>query len=623
MQTSAIHRRVADFLQDFPPFCYLAEDALERLAGAGRVLFREAGDVIFEEGKPRGPRLFVIQQGGVRISRREAGGETLTDLRGAGEMAGWSESAGSAVYKRSAHAMEDTMLYALDAAVFQRECQTSPRALRFLSLLSSADLAEPEITAEGRPVNWFREPCRLPGEGGEGPLSCAPDRPVREVARRMAGFEDCAMIVVDAAGRPAGICTSFDLRCRVATGEVSVDAPVRDLMTSPVRTVRPGLSVGDSLLEMMRGGVRHLCVTEDGTPASRALEVISEHALIALYGHNPLALLRAVESAESLETLAGLRGRVEGLLRRSMHGWADVDWYCEVVAEIDRALFRRVEFLVRKNHEPSFAAGVKLLLLGTAGRREKLALTETGLAAIAPDERVLPEGRTHLAEVSAALVQCGYARRAAPLPSQAEPGCLTLSQWEKLLCGLVAWPEAQGIHDRLALLDFAPLETGCPEAARLRQVLAEAVAAAPQFPGVLVKDAAAHLPPLTFFEGQAVDEDGKSIGVFDINDRAFWAVSDVARGLAFEFGEVEVRPTLSRLALAGERISGGTEVMEAAGRAVRIILYLRARNAFLHGGEGNVFLPDSLSLADQALLKFSFRAITELLEFVRRHHRLE
>lgn len=60
MQTSAIHQRVVDFLKEFPPFGYLEEEALERLAADGRVLFREAEDVIFEESKARGRRIYVI-----------------------------------------------------------------------------------------------------------------------------------------------------------------------------------------------------------------------------------------------------------------------------------------------------------------------------------------------------------------------------------------------------------------------------------------------------------------------------------------------------------------------------------------------------------------------------------
>ena len=131
------------------------------------------------------------------------------------------------------------------------------------------------------------------------------------------------------------------------------------------------------------------------------------------------------------------------------------------------------------------------------------------------------------------------------------------------------------------------------------------------------------MPPLTFFEGRAVDEAGTPIGVLDINDRAFWAVSDVARLLALEVGQTRALSTLARLDLARKRFTDAGELFSDASRSVRIILFLRARNAFLYGGEGNVFSPGALSLSDQAMLKFTFRAISALLDFVAEHQKLK
>jgi len=179
------------------------------------------------------------------------------------------------------------------------------------------------------------------------------------------------------------------------------------------------------------------------------------------------------------------------------------------------------------------------------------------------------------------------------------------------------------LHARLALFDFDPLDPGCRLNDALRKAFAEAVEASPRFASQLARDAVSHMPPLTFFEGKAVDEDGKPSGVLDINDRAFWAVSDVARLLALEVKETRALSTLVRLDLARRRFPDAHGVFDDASRAVRIILFLRARNAFLHGGEGNVFSPGALSLSDQALLKFTFRAITTLLEFIAKHHDLK
>lgn len=623
MKTSAIHRRVADFLKDYPPFCYLSSEALDRLAGSGRVLFRERDDVIFEEGKARDRFVYVIQQGGVRLSVSRAGIETLTDLRGPGEIVGVGGAAGATRYQRSAHAVEDSILYALDAAEFHKECEANSRAERFVSVLLNLGPVEPEAGVDGRSVNWFGgAEAPLDWEGGRA-MTCAPDLPVREAALRMREVEDGAMVVVDETGRPVGICTNYDLRRRVATGEVPVDAPVSDLMCGPVFTSPPDVSVGSALLEMMRRGARHLCITEDGTPQTRVLETLSESALMLFYGNNPLLVLRAIGTAEDIDMLAKLRDRADTMLRRGLQTFGDVDWFCEIVAEIDRALIRRAAWLIRREHGGEFAPGSCLLLLGTAGRREKLARTEVGLAVVVRAPGEVAEGRQFLAEMNAALVRCGYARRTQRREADEETWCHDAAEWRRLIQDWVATDDIAKLHTRLALFDFDPLDPGCLLNDELRKAFTEAVEASPHFASQLARDAVSHMPPLTFFEGKAVDEDGKPIGVLDINDRAFWAVSDVARMLALEVKETRALSTLARLDLARRRFPEAHSIFGDASQAVRIILFLRARNAFLYGGEGNVFSPGALSLSDQALLKFTFRAISALLDFVAKHHDLK
>jgi len=620
MQISAIRQRVADFLKGFPPFCYLDLPALDRLTEGGRVLFREAGDLIFEEGAPRGRFIYVIQQGGVKFSYRSATGDALADLRGVGEIfgIGWTP-----IYNRSTHAIEDTILYALDRAAFHRECEANPHAARYVSILLMAKPADADgVLGGGADINWFREPAPRFEQGSPSLLTCPPELTVREAAAQMRRVEDAAIVIVDDARHPLGICTNFDLCSRVAIGDVAVDAPVRDLMQSPVFTIPPGLSVGDGLLEMMRRGARHLCVTEDGTASTPVVDMLSEHVLMLFYGNNPLTLLRAVNSAGDEQALAALRERLEVILQLGLRSFVDVDWFCNIVAEIDRGVIRKAASLVRQRLGSSSAGGVSLLLLGTAGRREKLARTGISLAAIVPSSSASEEeeGRRFLGEVIAMLDRCGYSPR---LPRGDAPVfCHSLERWETLFREWVLLPVQSDIHTRLALLDFDPLQPGCPLALRLREVVRAALAEDPAFATVLINDAVAHQPPLTFFEGNAMDDQGRPIGVLDINDLAFWAASDVARGLAFEAGHLAALSTMSRLEKCRERYPAEADLLSAAARAVRIILFLRARNAFATGGDGSVFSPSAIPLADQALLKFSFRAITKLLDFVNRRHGL-
>ena len=601
-----------------PPFSYLGDPALERLAAGGKVLFREREDLIFEEGAVRSRFIYVVRQGAVRLSQKREGEEMLLDLRGEGEIFGVTGPFSAPAYGRSAHALEDTILYALDAESFYRECQASPPATRFLSILLAGDPLDAEPGGEGGIVNWFREPGPPLEWAGSRLLRCAPDYLIRDAAREMAAVEDGSMLVLDPAGRPVGICTDFDLRRRVATGDVPVDAPVSELMQSPVVTIPPGKSVGECLLEMMRKNARHLAITEDGTTRSRVLGILSERDLMLFYGNNPLTVLRSIRLARDEETLATLRDRTDVLVRNGLRSFADVDWYCEIVAEINRALVRRVIELIRQARGADFAAGACFELLGAAGRREMLARSEIGVAIILEldSDRARAEGGELLEELDAALRRCGFAQPAAPLGGAEMAWCRTRAEWEADFRDWIAHPIENRIYRRLDFFDFDPLQSGCASGARVREFVRDLLQASPVFTTLLANDSLAHLPPLTIFEGQAVDEKGKPINELDVNAHALRAVSDAARVLALEAGDLASRSTLSRLDHARERMPEAGQVLTRAARAFRIVFFLRAQNAFRTGGDGNLLAPGLLSRTDQALLKFSFQAIARLLDFV-------
>jgi len=618
VQTSAIHQRVADFLKGVPPFSYLDEGALERLAASGKVLFREREDLVFEEGKARDRFVFVIRQGSVRLSQKRDEEEMLMDLRGEGEVFGLVGPFSSVRHTRSAHALEDTILYALDAETFYRECQINPRANRFLSILLAGDPLDPDPGPDNRKVDWFREPGPPLEWAGSRLLKCGADYPIRDAAREMVAVEDGSMLVVDDAGRPIGICTDYDLRRRVATGEISVDAPVRELMQSPVITAPPGKSVGESLLEMMRRGARHLCLTEDGTPASRALGIVSERDLMLFYGNNPLTVLRSIQHARDVETLAMLRERTDTQVRFGLRTFADVDWYCEVVSEINRALVRRAIELIRARRGEAFAAGACFELLGGAGRREMLARSEMDVAIILPEDSASAkaEGVELLRELDVALRRCGFAQPATTVCGEEVAWCHSVEEWEDDFRCWVEHPIESHIYRRLEFFDADPLKPDCPTGGRVRDFVRGIIQTSPVFTALLANDSLAHLPPLTIFEGFAVDEKGQQIGELDVNANALRAVVDAARVLALETGDFESRSTLSRLDQARQRLPEAAHVLTGAARAFRIVFFLRAMNAFRTGGDGNVLAPGALSRTDQALLKFSFHAIARLLDFV-------
>ncbi len=85
----------------------------------------------------------------------------------------------------------------------------------------------------------------------------------RAVARMMAFHNVAAIPVLDTQGGLEGIITDRDLCCRVIAEGRSLETPITELMTRPVRTVGPDASVDEVETIMRECRIRHLPVVDD------------------------------------------------------------------------------------------------------------------------------------------------------------------------------------------------------------------------------------------------------------------------------------------------------------------------------------------------------------------------
>lgn len=75
-------------------------------------------------------------------------------------------------------------------------------------------------------------------------------------------------------GRLVGIFTERDVMLKVVHGKRDPSRTlIRDVMTSPVMTVKPDMSVGDVLHLMLDRHIRHLPVSEDGAAVLGMLSI--------------------------------------------------------------------------------------------------------------------------------------------------------------------------------------------------------------------------------------------------------------------------------------------------------------------------------------------------------------
>lgn len=102
------------------------------------------------------------------------------------------------------------------------------------------------------------------GINGPGVASVHPDSRVSDVVAILVQRRIGAVLVLDG-GRPVGIVSERDIvRCLAAKGSAVMELEAREVMTSPVITIRPDESVCDAMELMTDRRIRHLPVVESG-----------------------------------------------------------------------------------------------------------------------------------------------------------------------------------------------------------------------------------------------------------------------------------------------------------------------------------------------------------------------
>jgi CBS domain-containing protein len=113
-----------------------------------------------------------------------------------------------------------------------------------------------------------------------------------------------------------GIVTDRDFRSKVATGQVSLDAPVHAIMTTPVNTVASTATIATAFVQMVKSGVHHLVVQDgDARPAGilRAMDLASVEV------RDPLLIRTAINAAATIGELSQA-GRLPATPRHGARG---------------------------------------------------------------------------------------------------------------------------------------------------------------------------------------------------------------------------------------------------------------------------------------------------------------
>ncbi|BFR48596.1 CBS domain-containing protein [Nitratidesulfovibrio sp. HK-II] len=334
-----MHEDVIRFLKGVPPFRFLPRANLRALAFRAQVAFCPAGEELEAVGDDGAPLLHVVVKGTIAV---DAGAPEGAEHLGPGAVFGWpagqSDPGGrkgradqsgqsgqtgqtgkagpeAAQPITTARAATDALCYLLPVQAVSDALDGRPDLRELLAPgfgpalleLGAAALARSGALAwqGGRPWQAVTAGEAMPAGFAAAPAHVA----LREAARRMTERHRSAIVLLDDAGRAAGILTDRDFRSRVVAGGADHDLPASALMSAPVLCVQAMAACLDVMLLMAGRNIHHVVVVDGEEPVG----VLSSHDLMVLRGVSPTALAERIGAAGTLTELVEAAPRADAL----------------------------------------------------------------------------------------------------------------------------------------------------------------------------------------------------------------------------------------------------------------------------------------------------------------------
>jgi CBS domain-containing protein len=453
----------AEFLARHEPFRGLSRHDLARVAAALHERAVVAGEMVLVESGPPGTELYVVREGTLELTHKQA----LVAILTSGEVSGHSTLLTGLPPELSTRARQDSTLYVIPKEV-ALDVLNRPEGLRFVAVSLRERLLDAARTMRALPDAVTRPVTSLLRSA---PLFCDSNATAREAAGLMQAEKRSALLVRARDG--LGIVTDRDLRDKVLARGLSPETPVSAIMTRPVKTVSSDALAPEAAIEMMAAGVDFLPVVDAG---GAVVGVLSASNLMTLDVRSPFALRRTIHGAHTLDDVVRAAADVPPLFVDLMASHLDAPAITRVLTLLHDTVTQRVlELAVARHGEPPVAYA--WLAFGSAARSELNLLSDqdNGLAYDdTADPSVEDYFRLLAEDVNEGLRRCGFALDVHGTVASNWQWRLPLSKWCAVFSRALQGKDLDRLARASVAFDFRQIAGDLPVARALTDIIREA-----------------------------------------------------------------------------------------------------------------------------------------------------
>lgn len=630
--------RIANALRQFPPFSMFEEATVLELARVAKVQVVTKGDPVWKQGDPPGDEVLFLARGRVEYYCQTGDRSELIDVRDVGDILGLSALHEGEPYRVTALAAEDSILYALAWPLVRELLSTNDQARYYVrrhlfwGTRVGRSLPDYGLEATGGGANileahlkgahtiTLRPPERL--------LYCRPETPIREAAALMAAKRVPSILITDSERRPLGIVTGSDLVKEVIVRGKDSSLPVSSVMSGPVVTVATNSSTTAAALIMLRKRIGQVCVTEDGTAHTAALDVCTQKDLLVQSGRHPAGFIHEIRLAHSPARFREICDDIGKMAQTYLEAGISGLLLGEISAELYDEL---VNQLITISLAEMTDEGIALLdvpwawiAVGSDGRREQVLRTDMDNALIfassgnpQQDEKNRRFFLQLASRVISRMVDAGFSRCQGGVMASNPNWCKTDTEWIEELGNVDMLADGAQLLRAMILYDLRHVAGSRTLSDSVRQTVFKAVGGNEMIKKRMAELIVATPPPLNFFGKFVVEKKGGNEGEFDIKSRGLTPLRDAARLFALHYDLRQHHSTGGRwLELASAR----PDMAELAGLAREgydLLLRIRTLTGLQRGDAGRFIDPATLTQLQRGQLVNVFDVQRMVQESVR------
>lgn len=609
-----------DLLKKHAPFDKMDQAALDFLAQHLVETTYPSGSELIGPNQEAADRLFIIKSGRIRGERPEEKGSILWELS-PGEMFPLGALLGGRSVRNRYVAAEESVCLTLEKAHFLTLIERSGAFGDFSSrrLANLLDQALTQTRAETA-ADMGRDnalSATLASCLRRKPITCLQSDTLQSVLETMRAENIGSMVMVDEAGRPAGVFTLRDLLSRVVLAGYDLAGSVAGVMTQNPVTLPASAFAFEAALLMADHGFHHLCIVDEG---GRLKGVISEGDLFSLQRVSLANLSRTIQRAESIDRLSQLSADIQTLIGQMIAGGVQIDQITQLITLLNDHLTRRViELVLAQKGDPGIPFA--WLSFGSEGRGEQTLKTDqdNGMLFEVPQgetpeavrARLLPLAKA----INDALALCGFPLCDGNIMASNPECCLSYDEWQKRFTRWIDQGNPEHLLKSSIFFDFRVLWGQEESANRLKSWLLSACAKNPRFLKQMAASALQCRPPLGLLGDFKLSGKGEHEGELDLKKNGVTPFVDAARIIALSSG-IEATGTPARLEAAAQKQALKEADVQSWLSAYRFIQLIRIQNhrdqALAGRALSNHINPKKLGDLEQRVLKEAFRQIRKL-----------